>query len=237
MNGPLVAPGSPRLIVEVTNTDDLAQTAATFIAKRAAQAASDRGRFVIAVSGGSTPGPMLADLFARELAWDRTVIAQVDERFAPRNHPDRNLTDLQRRLSGAPAEHAALCQMPVDDSAGDRAAKQYSEQLRSVAGDPPVIDLVQLGLGTDGHTASLVPGDAVLDVSDADVAVTGTYQGRRRMTLTYPAINRAGTVVWLVAGEEKREALHGLLSGDPSLPASHVRRDAIVFTDDAALGH
>jgi 6-phosphogluconolactonase len=104
-------------------------------------------------------------------------------------------------------------------------------------GAPPVLDLVHLGLGPDGHTASLAPDDAVLNVTGAAVALTGIYQGRRRMTLTYPALNRARHVLWLVTGSEKTEMLRRLLEGDESIPAGRVSREqAVVLADRAAAG-
>ena len=230
-----VAPGSPRLVVQVVAAADLAKATASFIADRAAAALTKRGRLAVAVSGGSTPGPMLSELFHLDLRWDKAVIVQVDERFAPPGHADRNLTDLRRRLAGTPAEAADLRPMPVDSDDVSAATAQYGAQLREVAGTPPVIDVVQLGLGVDGHVASLVPDDPVLDVTEADVALTGEYQGRRRMTLTYPVINLARERVWMVAGAKKSAALRGLLSGDAALPATRVNRDAIVFTDDASV--
>ena len=113
----------------------------------------------------------------------------------------------------------------------------YAQTLQEIAGSPPVLDLVHLGLGPDGHTASLVPGDPVLDVTDADVALTGVYQGRRRMTLTYPILNRARRILWLVTGSEKAGPLVRLRQGDPSIPAGRVRQDqALVLADRAAAG-
>ena len=113
--------------------------------------------------------------------------------------------------------------------------RRYALTLREIAGSPPVLDLVHLGLGPDGHTASLVPGDAVLDVTDADVALTGVYQGRRRMTLTYPILNRSRRILWLVTGSEKAGMLVRLRDGDLSIPAGRVRRDqALVLADRAA---
>jgi 6-phosphogluconolactonase len=100
-----------------------------------------------------------------------------------------------------------------------------------------VLDLVHLGLGPDGHTASLVPGDPVLNVNDNDVAVTGIYQGRRRMTLTYPTINRSRQILWVVTGEEKVQALNRLLDGDQSIPAGRIRPEgARIIADRAAQG-
>lgn len=231
-----VLPGSPRLVVEVVMRTELAASAAGFIAMQAQRALAERDRFVLAVSGGTTPGPMLETLFARDLDWDRVVLLQTDERVAPDGHADRNLTQLQDRLAGTPAEAADLRAMPVLTPDLDAAAADYAEVLHEVAGRPPVIDVVHLGLGHDGHTASLVPGDAVLDITDADVGVTGTYQGHRRLTLTYPALNRARVRVYLVSGEEKCAAVRGLLTQDPDLPATRVRRDAHVFADADCMG-
>jgi 6-phosphogluconolactonase len=126
--------------------------------------------------------------------------------------------------------------MPVESPDLEAAAAQYALTLREIAGSPPVLDLAHLGLGPDGHTASLVPGDPVLDVTDADVAVTGrAYQGRRRMTLTYPMLNRSRRILWLVTGSEKVDMLARLRAGDRSIPAGRVSQDrALVLADRAA---
>ena len=161
---------------------------------------------------------------------------QVDERIAPAGHADRNLTHLRREPAATGSTGAAqIHAMPVESADLDEAAARYAQTLVDVAGSPPVLDLVHLGLGPDGHTASLVPGDPVLDVTDADVALTGVYQGRRRMTLTYPALNRARRVLWLVTGEDKAAMLARLRRGDPAIPAGRVRQDhAVVLADRAA---
>jgi len=190
----------------------------------------------MAVSGGHTPWVTLRALGAEDVPWPDVHVVQVDERVAPAGHPDRNLTHLRESLlDHAPLRPDQVHAMPVEAADLDRAAEQYAQTLREVAGSPPVLDLVHLGLGPDGHTASLVPGDPVLDVANADVAVTGPYQGRRRMTLTFPIINRSRRVLWLVTGAEKAGMLVRLRDGDPSIPASHVRRDpALVLADRAA---
>ena len=103
---------------------------------------------------------------------------------------------------------------------------------------PATLDLIQLGLGADGHTASLIPADPVLGVRDRDVALTGVYQERRRMTLTYPGLARAGAILWLVTGSEKRTALSQLLARDPGIPAGRVTTaDQVLFCDAGAAGH
>jgi 6-phosphogluconolactonase len=165
-------------------------------------------------------------------------LAQVDERVAPAGHADRNLTHLHEslleRVSLPPEQVYA---MPVESTDLEAAAKQYAATLAKIAGTPPVLDLVHLGLGPDGHTASLVPGDPVLQVNDADVAVTGVYQGRRRLTLTYPVLNRARRVLWLVTGAEKVGMLARLRAADPSIPAGRVNQErALVLADRAAAG-
>ncbi len=220
------------------DADSVAQEAAKFIAAEARAAIAERGRFIMAVSGGHTPWVMLRALAGEEVPWDSVHLAQVDERVAPTGDPDRNLTHLHESL----LEHATLpleqiYAMPVESTDLEAAAKRYAAALAKIAGSPPVLDLVHLGLGPDGHTASLVPSDAVLRVNDADVAVTGIYQGRRRMTLTYPILNRARRILWLVTGSEKAGMLVRLREGDPSIPAGRVNQErALVLADRAAAG-
>jgi 6-phosphogluconolactonase len=165
-------------------------------------------------------------------------VAQVDERVAPAGHPDRNLTHLRESLlEHAPLRAEQVYAMPVEAIDLEAAVSRYAQTLRGIAGSPPIFDLVHLGLGPDGHTASLVPGDPVLAITDADVALTGVYQGRQRMTLTYPMINRSRRILWLVTGSDKVGMLRGLLSGDKSIPAARMRQDhALVIADRAAAG-
>jgi len=213
-----------------------AQQAARLIAEEARAAVDARGQFVLAVSGGHTPWIMLRSLANQKLAWDRIHVVQVDERVAPAGHPDRNLTHLQESLlahSAIPPQH--IHAMPVESPNLEAAASRYALTLRELAGSPATLDLVHLGLGPDGHTASLVPGDPVLNVSDTDVALTGNYQGRRRMTLTYPVLDRARCILWLVTGSEKTAMLVRLRKGDASIPAGRIRQDhAVIFADRAA---
>jgi 6-phosphogluconolactonase len=223
--------------IEIYPDDDaVARQAAAIIAATARAAATARGRFSMAVSGGRTPWLMLRALADDELPWQHVQVFQVDERVAPAGDPDRNLAHLRASLLDRvplPADH--IHAMPVEAADLDQGAEQYARTLREVAGSPPVLDLVHLGLGPDGHTASLVPGDPVLDVTDADVALSGPYQGHRRMTLTFPIINRSRLVLWLVTGGDKAQTLVRLCDGDRSIPGSRVLRErALVLADRAA---
>jgi 6-phosphogluconolactonase len=216
--------------------DEVAIRAARLLAVEAREAVATRGRFAFAVSGGTTPWQMLRALANEDVPWQAVEVFQVDERVAPSGDKDRNLTHLcESLLSHAPLRPEQIHPMLVEAADLYAGAAEYARKLISLAGSPPVLDLVHLGLGADGHTASLVPGDPVLEVQDADVAITGIYQGRQRMTLTYPVINRARKVLWLATGESKREMLLRLLAGDPSIPAGRVNAEhAIVMADEAA---
>jgi len=163
-------------------------------------------------------------------------VVQVDERVAPAGHPDRNLTHLKESLlAHCPLRPEQIHAMPVESVDVDLASGQYAATLRQIAGTPAVLDLAHLGLGPDGHAASLVPGDPVLDVTDADVAITGLYQGRRRMTLTYPILNRSRQIIWLVTGREKAEMLARLCEADRSIPAGRINQhQAFVLADHEA---
>jgi len=224
--------------IEVLADDGLvAERAASVIAEQAREAIAARGAFVMAVSGGHTPWIMLRRLAAAPIPWGAVHIVQVDERVAPAGHPDRNLTHLRQSLADAPLPPDQLYAMPVESTDLEAAAGSYASALRKIAGEPPIIDLVHLGLGPDGHTASLVPGDPVLDVNNADVALSGPYQGRRRMTLTYPIINRARRILWVVTGGEKAAMVDRLLMGDFSIPAGRVSAgQALLLADSAAAG-
>jgi 6-phosphogluconolactonase len=213
----------------------VAREAARIIAAESRTAIAERGRFIVAVSGGHTPWQMLRILAAEDVRWDGVHLVQVDERVAPAGDPDRNLTHLRESLlQQAPIRPEQIYAMPVERPDPQAAARGYARTLQEIAGSPPVLDLVHLGLGPDGHTASLVPGDPVLNVEDADVAVTGVYQGRRRMTLTYPMLNRSRRVLWLVTGGDKAAMLVRLRDGDHSIPAGRVRQDAALVLSDRA---
>jgi len=228
---------APVKIEVLTDVGAVAKRAAAIIAEAARAAVTARGRFVIAVSGGRTPWLMLRALAGEDVPWPAVHVTQVDERVAPQGDPDRNLTHLNESLlDHAPLPAENIHAMPVESPDLVAAVASYAATLRVVAGDPPVLDLVHLGLGPDGHTASLVPGDPVLELTDADVAFAGPYQGRRRMTLTYPAINRARRVLWVVTGADKAAMLARLRDGDRSIPAGRVFQDhALVLADPAAL--
>lgn len=216
--------------------DAVARQAAAIIAAEARAAVASRGRFVMAVSGGRTPWQMLRLLAGEGVPWDFVQIVQVDERIAPAGDSDRNLTHLQASLlSHAKLNASNIHAMPVESNDLTAATKRYLRTLQQLAGSPAVLDLVHLGLGPDGHTASLVPNDPVLRVTDADVALTGVYQGRRRMTLTYPIINRARRILWLVTGGDKADPLLRMRNADPSIPAGNVCQDqALVLADQLA---
>jgi 6-phosphogluconolactonase len=220
-------------IIVQANADEAAKAGAKFIADKAHEAVTARGRFVMSVSGGHVPWRMFGLLAEESMPWYAVHVVQVDERVAPERDPDRNLTHLEASLiTHVPLMPSQVHAMPVNETDLEKAAASYARTLREIAGSPPELDLVHLGLGPDGHTASLVPNDPVLDVTDRDVALTGIYQGRRRMTLTYPMINRARCILWLVPGAEKREVFQRVLNGDASIPSGHIRRDiAVAITD------
>jgi len=221
---------APELEV-VANERDAAQRGADLIAAAGREAVADHGSFSLAMSGGRTPWAMLAILSDREeMPWAETSLFQVDERLASPGSEDRNLTHLILGLSMQ--NQAALKPMPVTQRDLEAAARGYEASL------PEQLDLVHLGLGTDGHTASLVPDDPVLEVTDRRVALTETaYQDHRRMTLTYPALEAARRILWLVTGPEKRDPLQKLLAGDESIPAGRVRNDSMqIVADEAAAG-
>lgn len=208
-----------------------ARRAAELIEAAGAATFAERpGPFSLAMSGGRTPWAMLAILGElEEMPWEATELFQVDERIAAPGSEERNLTHMVLGLS---MDHqASLRPMPVTQRDLEAAAREYERTL------PEPLDCVHLGLGPDGHTASLVPGDPVLDVTDRRVALTETaYQGHRRMTLTYSALAEAGRIVWLITGPDKRDALVRLLTGDPLIPAGRVENPnmVVVADEDAA---
>ena len=225
--------------LEVLSDDEaVAARAAGIIAENARAAVQARGRFLLAVSGGRTPWVMLRMLAKEDVPWNDVHVLQVDERIAPAGDPDRNLTHLRETLlQNAPIEPSHIYAMPVEEPDSQAGAAEYARTIETLAGVPPIIDLVHLGLGPDGHTASLIPRDPVLQVADRDVAITGVYQGRNRMTLTYPVINRARQILWVVTGSEKVKALSQLLKADPTIPGGRISQEhAMVVADRAAAG-
>ena len=211
--------------IDVLEDDDaVAQRTAEVIAAAAHDAARRHGRAVLAFSGGSTPAPMLELLGGMDVRWNATHVLQVDERVAPEGHPERNWTMITNSLlAAADIPESLLHPMPVTDDDLAAAARRYERLFTTIAGVPPIADVIHLGIGADGHTASLVPGDPVLKARDRYVAIAGPYQGRQRMTLTYPAINAGRLLVWQVTGADKAEALRDGLRGK-GVPASQVRR-------------
>ena len=217
----------------------VANAAAKFIAAQAAASIAVRGRFKFAVSGGHTPWQMLRALANENVDWTNVHLFQVDERVAPPGDDVRNLTHIRESLlSHVALPPANMHAMPVEATDLDAAAARYAQTLATIAGTPPVLDLVHLGLGPDGHTASLVPHDPVLNDDFHDVALTQPYQGHRRMTLTYPVLNRSRCVLFVVTGADKVPALAALRAGDRNIPAAHVTGErALVMADTAAAGN
>ena len=215
--------------LQVVATDNVAEAAAGVLADRIRHFAANDRRVSIAVSGGETPWATLDLLASIDLPWQRVEIYQVDERVVPADHPARKLAQLKRVLTSRIPTH--LHPMPVEADDLEAAAADYAASL-SVQ-----LDIVQLGLGVDGHVASLLSGDPAATVSDRDVAITSPYQGHRRMTLTLNPINRAGSIVWIVSGAAKRDAVAQLMAHDRTIPAGQVSHDqAVLIADFEALG-
>lgn len=241
-------------LIVADDADDASRRAAEVIARNLQTAVVERGSFTMAVSGGRSPWAMFHHLSRMDLPWEAVSVWQVDERIAPAGDPDRNLVGLRNAVASlAVTVHPMPVEELLDDTdlgdAGNSATGNNAignsaignsrpDRVvcdRYAASLPPTFDVIHLGLGPDGHTASLVPDDGVLDVMDRAVAITsGTYQGRRRMTLTYPALARSDQLLWLVTGADKRDALSGLLRGDAALPASAVLSERSTIVADAA---
>ena len=218
------------------DADAVAREAAQFVQRCAANAIQERGQFLFALSGGRTPWQMLAVLRTLPLDWSRFHVFQVDERVAPAGDPARNLTHIFQSLADhVPLSKESVHAMPVEHPNAQAACAEYASTLKQVAGDAAVLDLVHLGLGADGHTASLLPGDEALHVTQHDVAMTAPYQGHNRMTLTFPALNRARSIMWLLSGADKAEMLGRMKRGDESIPAGRISTaNATVFADRLA---
>lgn len=218
------------------DAESVARRGAAHVAASAREAIGARGRFLLAVSGGSTPERMFEELSHLDLDWSRVHLFQVDERAAPAGHAARNLAQLERalltRLPRRPVMHA----MPVEHERLEEAAAMYAATLTQEAGDPPHLDLVHLGIGEDGHTASLIPGEPAVSEQRALVATTGNYGGYRRLTLTRPVLDQARAILWIVTGAAKAEALRRLRDGDRTIPAGLVARSQAVLLADREAG-
>lgn len=215
----------------------VAQQAVKIITRVAQERIQQSGQFSFAVSGGSTPWIMLRQLAISNLDWGKVALFQTDERIVPAGDPQRNLVQIKQQL----LDHSALKQdqifaMPVEQTDLESAARDYSQELHKRCGNPPILDLIHLGLGEDGHTASLLPGDSAL-TSHETIAISNEYQGLRRMTMTYSVINAARHRLWIVTGAKKRAMLERLYHGDRSIPAGRVERDnAIILADEDVVG-
>lgn len=233
-----IFPGEMMNVEILPDIQSLSNRGAMIIAEHARAAVAARGRFVMAVSGGKSPWLMLADLAHEDVPWSNVHVFQIDERIAPAGDPDRNYLHLRESLiKNAPIPPEQIYPMPVEEPDSDAAAREYARNLEAVAGKPPVLDLAHLGLGPDGHTASLIPGDPVLNVTDRDIATTGVYEGRNRMTMTYPVINRARKIMWLISGKDKVQAMKKLRAADPSIPAGRISQvQALLLADRDAAG-
>lgn len=213
-----------------------AERAAEWLRTEIGRACAQRGRCLVALSGGRTPWRMLRDLRRLRVHWHDLQVFQVDERVVPENDERRNARQIADLLVGpallGPSQFHA---MPVERRNLESGTEDYAQLLREHGGTPPVLDVVQLGIGDDGHTASLVPGDRLLEARDRDVGISIPYKGVARMTLTFRVLDAARHRLWLVTGADKARALHKLWVGDASMPAGRVvRESAFVFTDSAA---
>ncbi len=218
------------------SADAVAKEAADYIADRIREHLAKKGFFTMAISGGRTPWEMIKELATHDLPWEKVFLFQVDERVAPDGHPDRNLTQLFKSIENTKLPtRLNVFPMHVIAEDLDQACEEYADHIRRIA-ETGKLDLVHLGIGTDGHTASLIPGDEVLEVQDKSVAMTNhPYQGRRRMTLTYPLINQAEKILWVITGEEKAGMLERLLQKDPGIPAGKISQSqAIILTEESA---
>ena len=217
--------------------EQVAARAAAYLEQEIRDALTHQKSFSLAISGGRTPWEMLKILSKVDLPWQRINLFQVDERVAPDGHPDRNLTQLFQAIAGtAMVTQLRIFPMPVTAEDLDASAKEYAEVLDEIK-EGKGLDIIHLGLGSDGHTASLVPGDGVLEIQNRLVACTqNPYQGRIRMTLTYPLLNAAKHILWIVTGSEKKEMVQRMLQQDPSIPAGSIRQEnALLLVDQAAI--
>ena len=257
--------------LRIEPVDEWASASADLFATAIKSAIEQRDRCLIALSGGMTPRPVLAELATRSVDWDRVVVFQADELIVHSQAPERNLTAQQEAFKGLPVtwvpmpvdkllvpsitdqedlrSHQSMsCNAQLDAiemtqcGFGDNTPglvvdtiEEFSRSLVEIAGDPPVLDIVQLGFGVQGHTASLLPGDPSVNELRQYVALTGKYKGHRRLTLTRPVLDRARLAIWLVRGADKRVSLNRVLAGDLSIPAGLIRpRQSVVVADEQA---
>lgn len=200
-----------------------AADAAEWIAGKLRLALRRRGTAALAVSGGTTPAAMFTVLVACELPWRDVTVWQVDERIAPDGSPDRNASQLA--VFDEVGAHVRL--MPVGESDLNVAARRYADGL------PASFDVVHLGLGDDGHTASWLPTDPVVDDAEP-VAMSGHYHGTRRMTLTPRVVNGARHRLVLATGASKAAAMRGWLLRNVALPIDRLHRSGTVVVLDAS---
>ncbi|MEO1061148.1 MAG: 6-phosphogluconolactonase [Actinomycetota bacterium] len=210
--------------MELRTSPDVVSAAADELVSALESRLAVAERCSLAISGGSSPGPVFERLADARLDWERVDVFQVDERIAPDGDSARNLTGQRAAL----LDRVPCRSFPMPVTADDlvAAAGRYADLL------PDELDVVHLGLGDDGHTASLVPGDPAVHVVDTTVTITGDYRGHRRMTLTYPALHRAKRIVWFAPGEAKRPMLERLRSADPTIPGGRVAADRAVLVTD-----
>ncbi len=218
------------------SAEEVAKEAANYIADRIRENIARKGYFTFAISGGRTPWMMIKELAQYDLPWEKVFLFQVDERVAPDAHVDRNLNQLFKAIEGSKLLlRLNIFPMRVNAENLDEACEEYESHIKRMT-ENGKFDLIHLGIGSDGHTASLIPGDPVLEVEDRGVAMTAEpYQGRLRMTLTYPLINQADKILWVITGEEKAEMLNRLLHQDPKIPAGKIAQNhAVIFTEEIA---
>jgi 6-phosphogluconolactonase len=223
--------------IQVLATPEIvAERAADWLRTEIARASAQRGRCLVALGGGRTPWRMLRDLRRLRVHWHDLQVFQVDEQVVPENDERRNARQIADLLV-APAmlRAAQFHAMPVERSDLRAGAEEYTRLLSEYGGTPPVLDVVQLGIAADGHTASLLTGDRLLDAHDRDVGITAPYQGVARMTLTLRVLDAARHRLWLVTGADKAAVLRKLWDGDTSVSSGRVvRESAFVFADSAA---
>jgi len=235
------AAAGPRVEV-APDAEALARLAAAHVAGRAAAAASARGRFSLALAGGSTPRrtyQLLAEPPHREaVPWDRVEVFFGDERCVPPGDPGSNHRMAREALLGrVPIPEGRIHRIRGEAPDPEAAAAEYEEELRAALGPGARLDLVLLGMGSDGHVASLFPGsDALGETSRLVRAVVAPVPPPRRITLTLPALAAAAEVAFLVAGADKAERVAEVLGGlDPALPAARVRpAGGVLWLLDAA---